>query len=285
MKNGRICLIWAMSMIRRYWLLWAAMLPSLSGHSSYRTGEGGLSSVLTKVQYETFFPHHHPLYSYEALVKAAATYPLFAGTGEAMVRRRELAAFFAEVAHETTGGGPGAPGGPYAWGLYYTEEQACLDGHCKQYNISDAGPYRAVPGKSYYGRGPIQLTYPYNYGQAGADLGLPLLAHPELVSHDGVIAFQTALWFWMRADGSEPSCHAVMTGQWQPDAKDRRLKRRPGFGMTINIINGNVECNSRVPAIREEREDRIGYYRHFAGILQVPVEKDCDCAGMAAYTD
>ena len=110
MKNGRICLIWAMSMIRRYWLLWAAMLPSLSGHSSYRTGEGGLSSVLTKVQYETFFPHHHPLYSYEALVKAAATYPLFAGTGEAMVRRRELAAFFAEVAHETTGGWTGAPG-------------------------------------------------------------------------------------------------------------------------------------------------------------------------------
>jgi hypothetical protein len=76
-----------------------------------------------------------------------------------------------------------------------------------------------------------------------------------------------------------------LTGQWQPDAKDRRQGRRPGFGMTINIINGNVECNSRVPAIREEREDRIGYYRHFAGILQVPVEKDCDCAGMAAYTD
>ncbi len=60
--------------------------------------------------------------------------------------------------------------------------------------------------KPYYGRGPIQLSYPYNYGQAGADLGLPLLAHPELVSQDGSeIAFRTAIWFWMRADDGEPS--------------------------------------------------------------------------------
>ena len=46
------------------------------------------------------------------------------------VRKRELAAFFAEIAHETTNGGPGAAGGPYAWGLYYTEELGCGDGHC-----------------------------------------------------------------------------------------------------------------------------------------------------------
>jgi hypothetical protein len=76
-----------------------------------------------------------------------------------------------------------------------------------------------------------------------------------------------------------------MTGGWQPTAKDLQLGRRPGFGMTINLINGNVECNSKAPAIRGEREDRIGYYRHFAGILQTPVEKDCDCAGMTAYTN
>jgi hypothetical protein len=271
--------------MRFYLLLLAMGLPSLFGRSSGRTVEAGLSSLVTKAQYESWFPHHHPLYSYEALIKAAAGYPLFAGEGDTVTRRRELAAFFAESAHETTGGGAGSPGGAYAWGLFYTEELGCQDGHCKQYNTSDGGPYRALPGKTYYGRGPIQLSYPYNYGQAGADLGLPLLAHPELVSQDGVIAFRTAIWFWMRAEDTEPSCHAVMTGQWQPDAKDRRLGRRPGFGMTINIINGNVECNSRLAAIRKDREDRIGYYRYFAGLLRVPVEKDCDCAGMAAYNN
>lgn len=239
--------------------------------------------MLSGSQYEKFFPHHNRLYSYDALIKAAAVFPLFAGEGDVTTRLRELAAFFAEIGHETTNGGDDAPGGPYAWGLYYTEELGCRDGHCTQYNADNGGAYKAVPGKTYYGRGPIQLSYPYNYGKAGADLKLPLLTHPELVSHDGVVAFQTALWFWMRTDGTEPSCHAVMTGKWQPDAEDVRLGRRPGFGMTMNIINGNVECRSESAGARQDRADRIGYYRHFAGLLQVTVEKDCDCAGMTPY--
>jgi chitinase len=270
-------------MMRSCFLLLILTLSSLPGRAYRGTAEGGLASLLTKSQYERYFPHHHPLYSYEALIKAAETFPLFTQEGDVTVRRRELAAFFAEIAHETTNGGAGAPGGPYAWGLYYTEELGCQDGHCKQYNVSNGSPYHAVPGKSYFGRGPIQLSYPYNYGQAGADLKLPLLEHPELVSRDGVIAFRTALWFWMRADDDEPSCHAVMTGKWQPTAEDRRLGRRPGFGMTINIINGNVECHTQAPAGRKEREDRIGHYRYYAGLLQTPVEKDCDCAGMTPY--
>ncbi len=266
----------------RYLLLLG--LPFLSGRPIDRTEKGGLSSLLSKAQYERIFPHHHPLYSYEAFVKAADTDPLFAGEGDSVVRRRELAAFLGEIAHETGNGGTGAEGGTYVWGLYYTEEQGCQDGHCKAYNTGGSSPYHPVPGKSYYGRGPIQLTYAYNYGLAGAELGLPLLAHPELVSQDGVVAFRTALWFWMRTQLPIPSCHDVITGKWQPDAQDRRLGRRPGFGMTINIINGGVECGGGKPAaIREDREDRIGYYRWFAGILRVPVESDCDCAGMTPY--
>lgn len=200
-------------------LLLLAGLSSVSGRSYSPAADAGLASLLTRAQYEVYFPHHDTLYSYEALIKAAAGFPFFTGEGDMTVRKRELAAFFAEIAHETTNGGAGARGGPYAWGLYYTEELGCGDGHCRQYNSGNGGPYRAAPGKTYYGRGPIQLSYPYNYGQAGADLGLPLLAHPELVSHDGITAFRTALWFWMRADDGEPSCHAVMTGKWQPDAE------------------------------------------------------------------
>jgi hypothetical protein len=269
----------------------AAGLPSLSGRTLYRTEKDNLSSLLSKAQYESFFPHHHPLYSYEALIKAAASFPSFAGEGDTVARRRELAAFFAEVAHETGNGGAeptggaGSSGEAYSWGLYYTEELGCADGHCKQYNTGGDSRYRPAPGKSYYGRGPIQLSYAYNYGMAGADLGLPLLAQPELVSHDGVIAFRTALWFWMRAQAPIPSCHDVMVGKWKPGAEDVKLGRRPGFGMTINIINGAVECKSQAPAIKAERLNRIAYYRYFAGQLRVSIERDCDCAGMATYAD
>ena len=186
----------------------------------------GVSSLLSKQQYEQFFPHHNPLYSYEAFIQAAASFPLFAGEGSPEIRKRELAAFFAHAAHETTNGGPGAEGGEYAWGLYYTEEQGRAGGHCPVYNTGGTSPYRPVAGKSYYGRGPLQLSYAYNYGLAGAELGLPLLEKPELVSHDGVIAFRTALWFWMRAQQPKPSCHDVICGKWTPDANDRKLDRK-----------------------------------------------------------
>ncbi len=239
--------------------------------------------LLSRQQYEQFFPHHNAIYSYEAFVKAAASFPLFAGEGSPDVRARELAAFFANCAHETTNGGPGSPGGEYAWGLYYTEELGCADGHCTVYNTGGTSPYKPVPGRSYYGRGPLQLSYAYNYGQAGADLGLPLLQQPELVSHNGVVAFRAALWFWMREQRPKPSCHDVVCGKWIPSEQDRQQGRKPGFGMTINIINGGEECQSKKPEIVKNRQDRIGFYRHFAALLHVPVEAACDCAGMTPY--
>ncbi|HXB94811.1 MAG TPA: chitinase [Puia sp.] len=242
-----------------------------------------VASLLTQSQYEQFFPHHHPLYSYAAFIKAAAGFPLFAREGAPEIRKRELAAFFAHAAHETTNGGPGSAGGEYAWGLYYTEELGCADGHCTVYNTGGTSTYRPVPGKSYYGRGPLQLSYAYNYGQAGADLGLPLLEKPDMVSHDGVIAFRAAIWFWMKGQPPKPSCHDVICGKWQPAEQDLRLGRRPGFGMTINIINGGEECKSGDPEIEKNRADRIGFYRHFASLLKVPVEKNCDCIGMGTY--
>jgi basic endochitinase B len=282
--------------MRLFLLLLASILISVPGKTtpgpsycpnlpalSYEPQTPAISSLLTKAQYEKLFPHHHPIYTYEALITATTAFPSFASEGDRETRKRELAAFFAHIAHETTNGWPGAKGGPYVWGLVYTEEQACLDGHCTQYNTGGTSPYKPVPGKSYYGRGPLQLTYAYNYGLAGDELGLPLLANPELASHDGVIAFKTALWFWMRAQKPKPSCHEVMCGKWQPTPDDLRLGRKPGFGMTINIINGGVECNSNVPAVKDLRLERIGFYKWFATLLEVSPGQDCDCAGMGTY--
>jgi chitinase len=260
------------------------ILLSLSTFAGGRAQQGQeLSSLLSRRQYEQLFPHHHALYTYESLISAAKSFPSFAGEGTREVRLRELAAFLAHIAHETTSGWPGAKGGPYVWGLVYIEEQACVDGHCTQYNTGGTSPYKPVAGKSYYGRGPMQLSYAYNYGQAGQDLGLPLLTDPEMVSRDGVVAFRTALWFWMKAQAPKPSCHEVMCGKWQPAAADLAGGRKPGFGMTINIINGGVECKSDTPAARDARKERIGFYQHMAALLGTSAEKDCDCAGMATY--
>src|SRR6202007_1942073 len=100
--------------------------------------------------------------------------------------------------------------------------------------------------------------YAYNYGLAGEELHLPLLATPEMVSKDGVVAFRTALWFWMKAQSPKPSCHDVICGKWQPAAADLAARRKPGFGMTINIINGGVECKTNEATARDARQERIG---------------------------
>ena len=60
----------------------------------------GLSSLLSRQQYEQLFPHHNAIYTYDALLRAAASFPSFAGEGSREVRIRELAAFFAHAAHE-----------------------------------------------------------------------------------------------------------------------------------------------------------------------------------------
>jgi chitinase len=281
--------------MRLFFLLLASCLTGGVSCLSFQQGDHPLSSLLSKDQYEKAFPHHNAIYTYEALIKAAASFPLFAAEKDLSLRKRELAAFFAHIGHETgnepadgttptSNDGSSAGTAPsYAWGLYYTEEQACLDGHCTVYNTGGNSTYKPVPGKSYFGRGPLQLSYAYNYGLAGEELDLPILTQPELVSHDGVVAFKTAIWFWMRPQDAKPSCHDVICGKWKPTPEDLALKRRPGFGMTINIINGGLECNTNDDVPKEEREERIGFYKHMAALLQVTIEKDCDCADMTPY--
>ena len=62
------------------------------------------TSFLTKTAFDQkFFPDHLPFYSYEALKAASKTFPAFGSSGTVDVRKRELAAFFAHVKHESRG--------------------------------------------------------------------------------------------------------------------------------------------------------------------------------------
>lgn len=70
----------------------------------------------------------------------------------------------------------------------------------------------------------------YNYGPAGQALGFEGLNNPELVATDPVIAFKTALWFWMTPQSPKPSCHDVMAGWCTTTADDVAANRLPGYG-------------------------------------------------------
>lgn len=245
-----------------------------------------VESLVSRELFEAIFLHRATepcpgaFYTYDAFLEAAADFPEFANEGTDTERRREVAAFLANIAHETSGGWSTAPDGRYAWGLCFIREGGNRDVGENDAYCSPSETWPCEPGKKYYGRGPIQLSWNYNYGLAGSELGVPLLTEPERIEEDPVLAFRTALWFWMRPQGAKPSCHEVMTNAWTPSAADDEAGRKPGFGMTIIIING-TECGN--PARRVAVESRLGHYARFAEILGVDEGDHVDCENMTHY--
>ncbi len=139
----------------------------------------------------------------------------------------------------------------------------------------------------YYGRGAIQLSYPYNYIAFGSssfvkDRGYDLLAHPELVTAPSAnqekrssLLWGSAIWFWMTPQTPKPSAHAVMTNQWQPTAADKINNRKPGFGTVINIINGGLECGSSRGADKDiKAQNRIDAYKRILKIIGAPEDNN-----------
>ncbi|KAJ6796158.1 chitinase 10-like [Iris pallida] len=242
-----------------------------------------VASVISEEVYNSMFLHKDDsacpakgFYPYSAFIQATASFSEFGSTGSPDIRTREIAAFLAQISHETTGGWATAPDGPYSWGLCYKEEINQQSSYCDSTDTE----WPCYPNKTYHGRGPIQLSWNFNYGPAGQALGFDGLQNPEIVANDSAIAFKTALWFWMTPRQPKPSCHEVMVGQYQPSQADLQANRTAGFGLVTNIINGGLECGRPDDA---RVNDRIGFYKRYAQLLNVDVGSNLDCAYQKSY--
>ncbi len=203
-------------------------------------------------------------------------YGNFLNEGTLEIKKRELAAFLANISHETTGGWDDAPGGRFSWGLYFKQETNHDDNSVGGY-ISGSTEYPANKNESYHGRGPIQLSYDYNYGYMSQIIyndKMVLLNNPDRVANDGVLGYMTGIWFWMTPQAPKPSCHDVMVGNWVPNEADIKANRLPGFGTTINVINGGLEAGKP----NDYRVlDRIGFYERYCAYFGVSVGENVDC--------
>lgn len=219
-------------------------LPQLTHGGTGGSTGNGLANILSHQTYEAMFPNRNKFYSYESLATAVQKYPQFANEGALEQRKREVAAFLAHISHETGG-------------LKYVEEQNPPSLYCDATNRT----YPCAAGKNYHGRGPLQLSWNYNYGACGKALGKDLLNHPELVATDSAISFMTALWFWMTPQPPKSSCHNAISTS--------------GFGMTINIINGGIECGKGQPT--PQAQHRIQLYKQFTSTLGVTPGENLSC--------
>uniref|UniRef100_A0ACD5V6H6 Uncharacterized protein n=1 Tax=Avena sativa TaxID=4498 RepID=A0ACD5V6H6_AVESA len=151
--------------------------------------------------------------------------------------RREIAAFFAHVTYDTRH-------------FCYIEE---INGTSEDYCDERETEWPCYAGKAYYGRGPLQLSWNYNYRPAGISVGFDGLRNPQKVAQDPVVAFKAALWFWMN------NVHPVLP---------------QGFGATTMAIRGLNECDGENSAAVNAR---ASYYKDYCKKFGVDPGNNLTC--------
>ncbi|KAL7525544.1 hypothetical protein ACHAXR_001052, partial [Thalassiosira sp. AJA248-18] len=180
--------------------------------------------ILTNALFNTLAPTAvDPHYSFAGLCTAITTWndnnptnQIFSGATETD-RKNELAAFLGNTLHESgdfvypreiTECGPTTVSGGtlYCKPAGYSSNQGaytdpyCSTGHTSVSNPDGCNCAGTVPesvgngyeaDKLFFGRGPIQLSWNYNYIDAGAALNEDLCANPDLVATDPAIAWGT----------------------------------------------------------------------------------------------
>lgn len=247
---------------------------------------------------------------------ASNGYKQFLNEGTISQQAMEFTAFWAKSSRETSGSWTNAPepwiiknnstfgieGSVWKGGLYWVEEVGYTtnnDGSSPYQSYIDVGSsYKPVSGRSYHGRGIIQLSWNYNYGAYSewlyngslmTDLITSkdtLLVNPGLVAKSGKLSMLAGIWFWMTPQGIKPSSHDVMLGNVTNISKsstDLGLPQRNDFGpietttgesykqeivayrlgTVINIVNGGLECN-KAAAWHEGPLQRVSYYNAYA---------------------
>lgn len=239
-------------------------------------------------------------------------YKEFLNEGSKRQQAQEFVTFWAKSSRETSGSWVGAsepwavndPVAGHVWkgALYWVEEVGFTtnaDGTSPYVSYVDsASTYVPEPGRSYYGRGIIQLSWNYNYGAFSAwlyDNGLmqdviterrTLLKRPDYVATNGELSILSGIWFWMTPQGAKPSSHDVMFGEMthvSEFSQDQGLPQRNDgklvptsvgdttkedvtayrIGTVINIVNGGIECNGAA-AWHTGPIQRVSYYNAYA---------------------
>ena len=246
----------------------------------------------------------------------AETYPEFLNQESLSLQATEFAAFMAQVSRTTSGTKSGKAVTPpwaeedaefgviFKGGLYNIQQSGFGPGVLG--SIDGASLFKPQPKKSYHGRGPLHLTWNYNYGAFSEWLfsnGImsevitdkqTLLKQPELVAENGTIAMLSAIWQWMTPQGAKPSSHDVISGKItkvSESIKDLGLPRRNDdlavpvaegetteqntfayrLGSITNIMNGGLECN-KAAKWNTAAIQRVAYYNAYASYLKANIQ-------------
>ncbi|KDR24812.1 hypothetical protein BG60_33960 [Caballeronia zhejiangensis] len=140
----------------------------------------------------------------------------------------------------------------------------------------------------YFGRGAKQLSWNYNFGPFSqalyGDVNI-LLDNPGRVA-DTWLNFASAIWFAVTPQTPKPPMTWAVDGTWKPNAVDIGNNMKPGFGATVFIINGGIECGGG-GAEKSQVTNRINAYKEFTRELGVtiPADEPLGCANMKGFNE
>jgi hypothetical protein len=245
------------------------------------TSTSGIAGALTSSQFSAFFPNVVSFYTYTGLTETSSSYAAFCNETDTTIRKREVAAFLANMSIES---GDLTCVDEIDESGNYCDTSRSYGCPAPKYTGTKTCPGQTAtpnpPPSAYYGRGPLQISWNFNYYLAGQSIGQDLLNYPGNVSGESptnisaseaqATTWKTAVWYWMTQlgpGGYGNSAHDAMTNSGGSG----------GFGETIKHINGAVECPSLGGSNTASRDARIAKYKSFCDQLGVTYGNNLSC--------
>ena len=282
--------------------IWSQALQTRS-NTIVEAIEPGLSSNPENVKrVERVFPQSEwdfltqmaaPEYTYTRFLRAIGKFPAFCGEytdgrdSDAICKKSIITAF-AHFSQETGGhiAIDNTSDNPLAleeWqqALVHVREMGWSEGQegyttgCGQNDWQNAR-WPCAAGQGYFGRGAKQLSYHFNYGAFSEVMfdgdATVLLNNPGLVA-DSWLNLASAIWFFLTPQAPKPAMLHVIDRTWTPSQRELDAGIGYGFGTTINVINGGIECGEQNKD-KGQPVNRIRYWEGLAAHYQIPVEAD-----------
>ncbi|SMY31727.1 Chitinase class I [Photobacterium malacitanum] len=234
-----------------------------------------------------------PEYTYTRFLRAIGKFPAFCGDytdgrdADAICKKSIITAF-AHFAQETGGhisieNVSDNPLGLEEWqqALVHVREMGWSEGQpgyttgCGQDDWQNKR-WPCAEGQGYFGRGAKQLSYHFNYGAFSEVMfdgdATVLLNNPGLVA-DSWLNLASAIWFFLTPQAPKPAMLHVIDRTWTPSQRETDAGIGYGFGTTINVINGGIECGEQNKD-KGQPVNRIRYWEGLVENYQIPLESD-----------
>ena len=234
-----------------------------------------------------------PEYTYDRFLKAIGKFPAFCGDyndgrdADAICQRSIITAF-AHFAQETGGhiakdNSSDNPLGLEEWqqALVHVREMGWSEGQTGYTTGCGSDDWQnhrwpCAEGQGYFGRGAKQLSYHFNYGAFSEVMfdgdASVLLEQPSLVA-DSWLNLASAIWFFLTPQAPKPAMLHVIDRSWSPSEREIEAGIGYGFGTTINIINGGIECGEQ-NRDKGQPVNRIRYWQGLASYYGIAMEAD-----------